>query len=103
MTTAATFALLTASANATLSTVRFAFNGVRFELTRFRAGRVELYEVDPSDGIAMFAGYLDEVGAHLPPLHARAVAQGLEALNEAHASFWAASLPGAETWSQPRF
>ena len=91
-----------ASANETLSRVFFTFAGRRYELTRHGAGRTEVYEEDPSDGIFAFLGYQDEL-AHLPALHGRAIAEGAAALQAVHAAHWAAFLPGAETWSQPRF
>lgn len=92
-----------ASANETLSRVFFTFSGRRYELTRFRAGRVEVYEYAPGEAIASWVGYLDEVVAHLPCLHGRAIAEGCAVLQAVHERHWATYLPGADTWAQPRF
>lgn len=99
---AAVIADVTAFANETLSTVKFTFAGRRYELTRFRAGRVEVYEEGTDDGIFHFLGYHDEIGNALPGQHGRAIGEGMNVLRAAHEDYWTAFLPGADTWSQPR-
>jgi len=100
----ATIEILQLSANATLSTIRFVASGRGYELTRFRAGRVELYEeYSDSPGLFAFVAYLDDVASHLPASHSREIAIALDALNTAHDAHWAAYLPGAAQWSQPSY
>jgi hypothetical protein len=98
---ALTFATITdveATVSETLARVHFTFAGRRYEATSFRGGRLEVYEVDPSDGIAMWLGYYEDVAPYLPGMAAKAFTEAHAALEAVSGGFWGEYLPGARAW-----